>query len=349
MPVITISALDTFYFRDGKPFQMGEDTISSGIFPPFPSVLYGILRSAYFAENMDEFSLRNIAEDPTKALKITQICLKNESNELLFPLPNDLITAEDESLHLLKLEENTLISSTITPMILSSPIAGKTQSNAGNYLSLSALNRYLNTPNLPIALTNIQSALSTDSKIGIGRNTATHTAEEGKLYRINFQRLKGKTGENTHEISLCVEYDGIAIAEKGLLRVGAEGKGASYALLEPEIQTQVSCPALTRNRFKMYVSSPAIFMEGWLPKFLFNAEGITLLTAAMGKPVSIGGYDMKTQTPKVMNKAVSGGSVYYLEAETQEKAQDFAKKYHGTSLSDKYKEQGFGIVYFGNI
>jgi CRISPR-associated protein Cmr3 len=53
--IIELNPLDTLFFRDGKPFAMGEETWADGIFPPPPSVIYGALRTAWFANNIEEF------------------------------------------------------------------------------------------------------------------------------------------------------------------------------------------------------------------------------------------------------------------------------------------------------
>lgn len=60
--IISLEAIDTLFFRDGKPFTMGEDNFASGIFPPAPSVLYGALRSAYFACDVDSLSRVNSSD-----------------------------------------------------------------------------------------------------------------------------------------------------------------------------------------------------------------------------------------------------------------------------------------------
>ena len=49
---LLLNPTDTIFFRDGRPFNMGEDTYAQGIFPPPPSVLYGALRTAYMAANL---------------------------------------------------------------------------------------------------------------------------------------------------------------------------------------------------------------------------------------------------------------------------------------------------------
>jgi len=42
--------VDTFFFRDHRPFQMGADAAASGMFPPRPGTVYGALRAAYIAD-----------------------------------------------------------------------------------------------------------------------------------------------------------------------------------------------------------------------------------------------------------------------------------------------------------
>lgn len=76
MPTIEIQALDTLFFRDGKPFDMGDDNWAEGIFPPPPSVIYGALRSAYFAEHPENMALANTDNDPTKEIRINQIFIR---------------------------------------------------------------------------------------------------------------------------------------------------------------------------------------------------------------------------------------------------------------------------------
>jgi len=58
--ILRINPFDTFFFRDGKPFTMGDDSWADGIFPPSPSVIYGALRTAWISEKLDGFVDKNI-------------------------------------------------------------------------------------------------------------------------------------------------------------------------------------------------------------------------------------------------------------------------------------------------
>ena len=84
--IIEIEALDTLFFRDGKPFSMGEEVWADGVFPPSPSVIYGALRSAYFANNSNELDRANESDDPTSNLEITSIYYRFKNANYL-PLP----------------------------------------------------------------------------------------------------------------------------------------------------------------------------------------------------------------------------------------------------------------------
>ena len=106
-----------------------------------------------------------------------------------------------------------------------------------------------------------------------------------------------------------------------------------------------------KNGFvKIYLATPAIFKNGSLPEFISKGsyEGIEfeLLNMAIGKPIFIGGFDMKKRQPKPMKKAVPAGSVYYLRSN---KAQELASKLHSKSISEINPEQGFGICYCGTF
>ena len=50
--IIEISALDTLFFRDGKPFSMGENHWTNSIFPPNMSTVYGADRKSVVRERV---------------------------------------------------------------------------------------------------------------------------------------------------------------------------------------------------------------------------------------------------------------------------------------------------------
>jgi CRISPR-associated protein Cmr3 len=88
--LLEITPLDTLFFRDGKPFSWGEETWAEGIFPPYPSTLYGALRTLWFAANIKELKKAKAPDDPTKNIKINGIFIKRH-RILYFPIPMDFV------------------------------------------------------------------------------------------------------------------------------------------------------------------------------------------------------------------------------------------------------------------
>lgn len=348
---IEITALDTLFFRDGKPFTMGDDTWATGVFPPSPSVFYGMLRTTYAAQkgiNLSEI------ENDTKNLKISSILLLID-DEPIFPYPADVYStsefAKDSKAKNLTLMENSTISKISTgncPQLLSTQSADKVKEYFGKaffgditfdeYLSGKTEHRYIT----------IDDYLQSEAKIGIGKDLKTNTTSEGKLYRIGMKRPEWfDSGKDiTKKIRFAVSFEGLEIEENGFLKLGAESKFAEYKTIDT---FNVGIPKINKN-IKIYLATPALFSKCELPDFIIkrNYERIDfrLLTYAIGKPIHIGGFDMKRREPKPLKKAVPAGSVYYLQSEN---AVELAKMLHGKSISEELAEQGFGICYCGTF
>ncbi len=353
--IIKIKPLDTLFFRDGKPFTMGEETWANGVFPPYPSVIYGALRSAYFSDHIDELEKANdvddpTVDDPTKDLKIRGICLL-EDDDIYLPLPNDCVRRKgDKEVFVLSMGElEDVKSSCTTPYVLRSDDV--VENVDGGLINLDSLRGYLKcTENSFSTTPKLADIVLPEPKIGIGIDSETGTSEEGKLYRVDMRRLKNKEGKS---ISIIVDFDGLDLLERGLMKLGGEGKAASYERYGRDITVDASITA--GNIFKIYLSTPAIFKNGWLPGWIdettlegsYNGLKLKLLTAAIGRPAHIGGFDMKKGMPKPMFKAVPVGSVYYFEHEGD--IQDVIDTFHGKAISDYYNKQGFGIAYAGGV
>ena len=162
-----------------------------------------------------------------------------------------------------------------------------------------------------------------------------------------------------HGLSFLVEFDGLGLPEKGLLKLGGEGKAVSYANINS--LHEIVCPDIS-NQFKLVLTTPAFFKNGWLPSWIdektlqgeLKGIKLKLLVAAVGKPQYIGGWDMKNNRPKPMRKAVPAGSVYYFEILDDDIDGSKLQEIHGTAISDNwddidYQSQGYGIAYLGKI
>ena len=347
--IIKVDALDTLFFRDGKPFTMGLETWADGVFPPYPSVVYGALRSAYFANQIKDLSKANQEDDPTAGLVIKGLFLKIE-HDLCLPLPLDCVEDKDKKrndnrVFPLALKENTMISSVPTSYILKDNGDNEVENVREGYLNDLDFKRYLDATIEEFYYIKLSDYVYAEEKVGIAKDRYSNTAEKGKLYRVALRRLKN--------VSIIVDFEGLDLPETGFIKLGGEGKAATYKSIDnlPDFSSK-----LQGNRFKLYISTPAILKKGWLPSWIdtdtlegtYQGLKLKLLSAAVGKYTSIGGFDVERGRPKPMKRAVPAGSVYYFELleGNLEKVKDLM---HCRSISEYNAEQGFGISFVGRV
>jgi CRISPR-associated protein Cmr3 len=382
--VLQIQAVDTLFFRDGKPFTMGEDSVAEGIFPPMPSVIYGALRSAYFAENIEKLDKANENDDPTSKLEITGVyyCqlkkykyiskeVENDTTlKILYPVPLDIVNKDGEGVigDAINFNSSSLLNQNI---FHNTPVEGYNgfldEKTFNNYYVLDEKNGYY--PTL------IDSIKTKDIKIGIGRDKELKSTKEGLLYRIELTRLDEKVNffaeENKTEISkfsILVKSNFKSICEyPDFIRLGGEGK---IAKCNEIIASTINCDYLSDidKYFKLYFLTPVVFTNGSIPDFdSFDSETLEcewkgiklkLLSAFIGKYQTVGGFDIKKREPKAMQKAIPAGSVYYFEIiDTKKTSKDVIEKFHNKSVytetqtneNNLLQKQGYGITLVCNL
>jgi len=371
MNTLHLSALDTLFFKDGKPFSMGEETWANGVFPPFPSVFYGALRSIWFASNLNQLTNatndRNKQSDTSLNLQIKGL-LPTIDNELFFPVPNDLYGikrgAPNEA-HQLKCiaAPSVFISDYNYECLLQTHETTKADDLSGQaLLCRHSFETWLANTSSSYSITRLSDVVLTEPKVGIGRHPETRAAETGQLYRVAMRRLHSKIKEDGgKQFGFAVNYDSlkdsIRLPENGISRFGAEIKGIAYSIFTGN--WNIACPVPEGNDiFKIYLATPAVFEDGFFPLDWFTANGLTLLAAAFGRVQHVGGFDMMENKPKPMRKAVPAGTVYYVKAANSFTA-SLKNALHGGSIYNLAPEddairkelmpQGFGLSYVGNF
>jgi CRISPR-associated protein Cmr3 len=371
---LRIAALDTLFFRDGKPFTQGDDSHLETInFPPAPSVFLGAVKTMLAAHhNWD------LADINTKAKNISIKKIYFDVKGLNFITPLDYAERSDKS-NEIKKEENikkqyeslkTTSCISNTDLILnekykqvSSLFASQDKNIYLSYPSSSLFNKeylldYLdldNSKNIYVSKPKIYN----ESKIGIKRDTNSHGAENGMLYNISMQRLP-------EDFYICVELEidnTYKVPGNGYLKLGGEAKIAYFTMsLESKIDKDLKTIKFFRKSdyFKIYLNTPALFKNGWQPD-LKTTLGIdaTLFAANIGKPIPIGGFNMQNSGTikkghKSMYRAVPAGAVYIYKVSEENKPQiaQILKENQGVSICDigdaQKIQEGFGIAFFGN-
>ena len=255
-----------------------------------------------------------------------------------------------------------------TPYILRPEDAVEVENVEQAFLDVDSFNNYL-TCNDNMAGDNLTDArlvlnyiklsdyIISEPKLGIDLDKNSRTAMDQMLYRVGMLRPESKLhrGGNSLQVSLLVDFADIEMPPKGLMKVGGEGKAVFY---ETVTGIGINRPVLTGKRFKLYLASPAVFENGWLPSWLdketmtgsYCGINIRLLTAAVGKYVSVGGFDMQKKRPKTMRRAVPAGSVYYFELADSADMASVTEVFHGVNISEhKSSQEGFGLVFVGAV
>jgi CRISPR-associated protein Cmr3 len=358
---IQIKAADALFFRDGKPFDLGEDTWANGMFPDIaPGVLLGALRAVYASrERLD----RKEISVQTKLARISEygLCLNDCA---VFSIPLDLIESEGVTTGL-ELVTNGMTSNPFSFLLCSPANIGKSKGLDGQRIGASDLSDYLNGNtqfDVEDDFFQLMDYTTSEPKIGIGRDRHTNTAREGALYRVNMVRLEGAKEDN--HASFWVDIDDLELYAGELMRLGAENKIARvtefafpHIIIHPTDWTGES-------RFKLLLSSPAIFEAGVLPDWIgadMTGElpglgiDVRLLTCAVGRALSFGGFDLENYKPKPMMKAVPAGSVYYFELLDAINAPEHLAQivqYFGIErnpISEIRTNEGLGRVFVGKI
>jgi len=196
------------------------------------------------------------------------------------------------------------------------------------------------------------------------------TAADGHLYTVEYLRLK-------EEASFLLGVEGLAAGDlpsEGFLQLGGEARAAAYRVLDKrgaDVLPRALAPAPKEGkRFKVTLLAPGIHEQGWLPDFvqeqngafwadLGGGERAQLVSAAVGKPAHVGGWDLVAGAPRPMLRAAPAGSVYFFEAERElspEAVERLVARLHwqstmeppAGSLRQFYRQAGFGLSVVGS-
>lgn len=324
MPLL-LTPVDVWLFRDGRSFDAGSDHFARTIFPPFPTVIQGAIRSHHLR-------LRNISLDDQNAIANCvgtatdfgslrlrgPFVVRLEGNRWMryFPVPADAVPAATEGhvVAAIPCSSSDLGVQTchdaVPPMLLFPPKDASPRKQADDlWLSEDNLRAYLAGNSVPAC--SAHELFTVEHRYGIGIQPGPNrvvNAREGLLYAAEFVRLREGVG-------LYVEMEGYnGWPERGVMRLGGEGRGAYFERIDP--LEKPSLPNPLPERFKVCFLTPTYFEEGWKPKDwsqFFEGE-VELVAVALRRYEMRGGFDIAARAQKPARRFVPAGSVYYFRA-----------------------------------
>ncbi|NOX36046.1 MAG: hypothetical protein GXO78_00765 [Calditrichaeota bacterium] len=377
-----IEAIDTLFFRDGRPFEVGGEANLQ--VPPAPSTFYGAIRSALIAagrgglaafKNGGEHEFKEwVGEDKdsegfTARLTIKGPLFARKMGAYItrfFPLPRDLLIYEEkEKVFLVPTKLKPLPEDIVTnhkiKMLLINPYSQSAEYRM-LFLSEKLFQKYLSGGiqepyelHYGEDLLKIEDVYKSDFREGVSLKTRQKNAETGRLFTMQHMALKS---ESNMQMGFYVECEIPEVFQSNtLLRLGGDGKVAQFQPISvSEIDMQEVTTQIEKTKFfKIYLATPAIFELGDISQAMFNksfddSPGLEfeLITAALGRGGMYGGYDVAVNVPKVSFPAVPAGSVFYFRL-IKGSAEQVLQAFHEQCISDRRKNQGFGYSFVGGI
>jgi len=341
-----LEALDVWLFRDGRPFNARSDHRAESIFPPYPSVVQGVIRSHHLVvKNVDLRDPQQIAATVGTAENYTSLRLrgaflaKKEQGQVVryLPVPAHAVPNNDGYSALVPIEPpETVKTNGRTPQLLWSTSEPR-KDDFGQWLLEDQLHLFLakSSAGQPVKAVSSSDLFERESRVGIARNDVRRTAEEGALYEVEFIRP-------CKDIGLLVEvegYDGWPSA--GVMRIGGEGRGACFA--QVSASAWPTPPSPLPKGFLVYFATPTYFTAGWQPqdwgKF-FEGE-VKLQAAALNRFQSLGGFDWAKNDHKPARRYVPAGSVYFFESKGEARLKPGLTQ---QAITDFGPEIGFGQI-----
>ncbi len=358
---LKISAIDTVMFRDGKPFNQADAgaSLAASVFPPYPPTLVGAVRAAIWN------ALGGRKEDWDKTLLGDGTNWQNENNvlgKLEFSAPGVLW---DDSpvyrvpLHVVTVKDKEGEKGRSEPKILSpektfldcdmagGPVRFPAISGEGvktiesRWVTLKGMENILaGNPPSKEHLIKKTKIWQIEPRTGIGIERDSRTTVDGNLYMASHVRMSDAT-------SLYVEVGG---CDKGCMHDRLQPLAGEHRMAEIASVARVGSPKrpkqLNHNRYCVIQLSPLILESmpnpgGVLPNLPGN-----LVSACLGKPLMIGGWDFKKCRPIAMRQAIPAGSVWFMGVETQEQRAE-ALNWHLGKIG-LATEWGFGQIMIGS-
>lgn len=363
MKYLFIEPLDVWLFRNGRPFNKGEDHTAQGIFPPMPSTMQGVLRTHHLALNrVYVYDAEEIREhvgtryDYPSDFQVAGPFLARKQNGRIaryFPMPQDLyLEAERDVYRTFKLETKqqfpiyTDLRSHDDPEAAhlqllhrhTSQEPQKEEIEGGAWISETGMATYLHNQQLPKdAVIKGSDLFATEARTGIALNDAQRTTKEGLLYEVKFMRLKENVG-------LAVGLAGLeGWPDEGVIAIGGEARAGYYRNCSGWLPMHTLAANADVTQFKLVFLTPTYFAKGWRSEnwSQFFVNDVELVATALGRPLIWGGRDLAQNKHEPSYRYVPAGSVYYF------KGQPALKLPYITDKPDQLGPIGFGQFAIG--
>jgi CRISPR-associated protein Cmr3 len=360
---VFIQPQDVWMFRDSKPFSAQQNFVARSQFPPNPQTMQGVIRTYYlesqgvnwkaYAEGRERPEIYETVghggfggQPPALgALRIAGPFIAAENGtkvEFLVSAPPDLVfDAEKQEFGTLYPDKPADFQTNHPfpdwrPLVLPEKSKLEKFKPAAGWLSQSQFVGYLS--GQPIQGELRKTVYEEEDRMGLGMDHRRRSNEYGLLYRARFVRPHS-------DIGLLVYVNQPLLPAAGFFRIGGESRSAKFTVLN-----NFTMPAAPRtNRLKIVLLTPAYFSGGWYPvgdSWSRWIQGGKLVSAVIGKPLAISGWDVAHNRSKPLRHFVPAGSIYYFE-NAEITGEPFTETPQGQYPEADFDAMGFGSFAVG--
>lgn len=382
-----IQPIDVLFFRGNRLFG-DAGSVGDMQMPPSPSVLSGAVRSLLLSHSDTSFAdfaagklVHPVLGTPQEpgAFAVQHFGLakmySDGSAEPIYPLPADWVAATDPTyekelatapiqLNSLK-PQKTIPSSAVNKLHTSYPLAALPilRQNArgkpveGIYITKTGMQKALSGSH-PDSSDCLRSndIWQTELRVGIGLSADKRSANDGQLFSMHAIAMQS---HKDYSFGFCMSAAGCddVLPRVATLRLGGDGRAATLTEANFDWPDIALDQVIASRRCRIVLTSPGIFQNGWrLPGMgednRIEMAGFKARVVAGCVPRSqvISGFDMAKGMPKPAQRAVSAGSVYWLDE--IESSADALKEIQknglwGEQLDKQRRAEGYNRFLFG--
>jgi CRISPR-associated protein Cmr3 len=350
-------AMDTWFFRESRPFDTIGGTQLKSTFPPPARTIVGAIRTAigeangvdwHQYQNGNEYeSLRRSMGDAhgLGQLDFSGPFLMKDGNRL-YPAPLLLLRNENE-LYRLSPGEKPVHCDLGTVRL---PILDNAERGAkpleGCWLTHTGLQKVLS-GNVPGEndIYQHKDLASAEDRLGIGRDNNSRTNIDTLLYQTRHIR--------PHEdIAVGIRLDGLddifsVNLREGINKLGGEGRFGAFEIIPAQKESFDVTTPNNNTKVLLMLLTAGDFDGGWIPLGFQRAtqdgcdvwcgeiKGVSLriVSAITGKPVREGGWDVANRTSRPLRSLAPAGSCYFCEV-INGSAQDAIDQLQGCKIGE---------------
>jgi CRISPR-associated protein Cmr3 len=356
MKIYSFSPIDTWFFRDGRPYNQGEMNQAeiSSLFPPPATGMVGGMRSA-LAMNQGWIgtgdwpnNIKKVLGDQTDLAKLRFYGPNIMLNDTpLYPAPAILLGRPSASGwgNISRLRPGKSLDCDLGNVHL--PVAEQQEEGlkelADSWLTLSGLQQVLD-GGLPDLEKVIPSSLlwSLENRVGIELTPDTGIVKDGALYATGHIRLRTN-------VTLALAVQGLPNEWEPASPAGFGGEGRmtwiepfTGSLPSPIVKLTPSRDG--KLRYIVVLATPADLPIWPGPGECLPGLPGHVALACMGRALRVGGWDFRERKPYPLKPLLPAGSVWFMEAEAGVAEQ--VEALHGTHIGER-TEWGFGQFFIG--